>query len=351
MKVQRRALWWTSALALVALATFAAVAAAPPNLTKAIEAQRRLAAERPRDAGVFNDLGNLLLLVHQPDDAETAYRHAVELDPNKVSALFNLALLEQGKGALKDAASLFKRVLQADPRHAWAHYQLGSIYEAWGKEGSAIDEYAQSFALDPQLAFPEVNPHVVDNKLVTQAMLRAYRSDFAPPQAPKLYDEPARIAALMVTRPQPKDAAPAAAAPNTPAPAARPGVPSAAAPKGTGANVIRARDLDQGPAPGQALPSGTTARSPYTGGVRATVPGQQPERTLREWNRPEPQPVPGEGVAEEDGTQPAPVVAPPPAVYYRPGLPSSSRLEIQTVPGGAVRGHTRAFIRSQLAKR
>lgn len=344
--MQRRALWWTSALALVALATFAAVAAAPPNLTKAIEAQRRLADERPRDAGVFNDLGNLLLLAHQPDDAETAYRHAVELDPNKVSALFNLALLEQGKGALKDAAALYKRVLQADPRHAWAHYQLGSVYEVWGKEGSAIDEYAQSFALDPQLAFPEVNPHVVDNKLVTQAMLRAYRSDFAPPQAPKLYDEPGRIAALMVQRPQPKDAA-TAAAPNPPAPAARPGVPPGSAPKGTtGATVIRSRDLDQGPAPGQALPSGTTARNPYPGGLRTTAPTQQPERTLREWNRPEPQGVPGEGVPEEDGTQPAPMVAPPPAVYYRPGLPSSSRLNIETVPGGVVRGHSRRAVPS-----
>ncbi len=55
-----------------------------PNLTKTIEAQRRLTVERPDDAAVFNDLGNLLLLVPQPAEAEAAYRTAIELDPDKV---------------------------------------------------------------------------------------------------------------------------------------------------------------------------------------------------------------------------------------------------------------------------
>ena len=97
----RRRTSWILVASLAVLATIAAVAAVPPNLSKAIEAQQRLAAERPNDAAVFNDLGNLLLLVPQPDEAEAAYRKAIELDPDKASALYNLGLLLQQRGELR----------------------------------------------------------------------------------------------------------------------------------------------------------------------------------------------------------------------------------------------------------
>jgi len=152
---------------------------------------------------VYNDLGNLLMLVPQTADAEAAYRKAIELDPNKASALFNLGLLLQQRGELRDAEDLYQRALKADPNHAWASYQLGAIQEARGQKSKAIDSYARAFALDPQLAFPEVNPHIVDNKLVTQAMLRAYRNDFGNnPQVPKMYDDGARIASMLVPHPE-----------------------------------------------------------------------------------------------------------------------------------------------------
>jgi hypothetical protein len=61
---------------------------------------------------------------------------------------------------------------------------------------------------------------------------------------------------------------------------------------------------------------------------------QQPQRGVREWNRPEPtiQEVP-----EDNGTnetvQPQPVITPPPGgVYYRPGVQSTGRLNLQVVP-------------------
>ena len=106
---------------------------AAKNLTKAIEAQRRLTAEHPQDPAVFNDLGNLLMLVPQAAEAEAAYRKAIELDPNKASALFNLGLLLQQRGELREAEDLYQRAVKADPNHAWAHYQLGTIEEARGR--------------------------------------------------------------------------------------------------------------------------------------------------------------------------------------------------------------------------
>jgi hypothetical protein len=346
---------WLIATALVALAAIAAVAAAPPNLAKTIEAQRRLTTERPDDPGVFNDLGNLLLLVSQPAEAEVAYRRALELDPTRVSALFNLGLLLQQRGELREALPLYQQAVKADPRHAWAQYQMGTIHESLGQESKAIDAYAHAFALDPQLAFPEVNPHIVENKLVTEAMLRAYRSDFAPPQAPKIYDDPSRIAALLVPTPPAaqgdatKDQAAAAAqgaqqgqpgqanrpgqaAPGrVPATAGRPQPGQPAQPPGT---VLRERDLDRNNPAGQALPQGM-ARPP------AAMGGRTSPRGLREWNRPEPtvQEVPTEEPdVENDGGQPAPVITPPPGgVYYRPGIQSTGRLNLKVVPERSVR--------------
>jgi Tfp pilus assembly protein PilF len=339
---------WLIATSLVALAAIAAVAAAPPNLAKTIEAQRRLTTERPNDAGVFNDLGNLLLLVPQPAEAEAAYRRALELDPDRVSALFNLGLLLQQRGERREALRLYQQAVKVEPRHAWAQYQMGAIYESMGQESKAIDAYARAFALDPQLAFPEVNPHVVENKLVTEAMLRAYRSDFAPPQAPKIYDDPSRIAALLVPPPaaqgDAKDQAATAAQQPGPAQQNRPGQtapgrgpavrPQPGQPGQPGASIIRERDLDRNNPAGQALPQGMTR--PSTTGQR-----QPPRGGLREWNRPEPtvQEVPtDEPDPENDGGQPAPVITPPPGgVYYRPGIQSTGRLNLQVVPERSAR--------------
>jgi hypothetical protein len=336
--VHRRTSWiLVSSLAiLVAVAAIAAKAAVPSsNLTKTLEAQRRLATERPQDPSVYNDLGNLLVLASKPEEAEAAYRKAIELDPNKASALFNLGLLLQQRGELREASKLYASAVKAEPGHAWAHYQLGTIQEAWGQESKAIGSYAQAFALDPQLAFPEVNPHVIENKLVTQAMMRAYKNDFVVPQVPKVYDDPARIAAMLVPQPgqNAADKDQVAAGQQQPQKNAaanrQPARPQPAAP---GATVLRERDLNHGSASGQA-----TAPGAARGGVRQTPgaypqPGQQ--RGLREWNRPEPVPqeVPEDNGANET-VRPQPVITPPPGgVYYRPGVQSTGRLNLQAVP-------------------
>ncbi len=337
------ALTLAAAAAVAAITAVTSVAAAPNNnLAKTIEVQRRLTTERPNDAAVFNDLGNLLLLAQKPAEAEAAYRRALELDPDKVSALFNLGLLVHQRGGLKDATELYRRAVKVDPSHAWAHYQLGAVHEALHQRSRAIDEYATAFSLDPQLAFPEVNPHIVENKLVTEAMLRAYRGDTARPQAPAVYEEAGRIASLLVPAPAAtpapdpaKDAKAAASQTLKPPPAsaaARAGMnrPGATPPGAKGATVIRERDLDRNNPAGQALPSGLARPSAPTGRQQPGAGG------LRQWNRPEPvvQEVPTEEPdVQNDGGQPAPVITPPPGgVYYRPGLPSTGRLDLEVKP-------------------
>jgi tetratricopeptide (TPR) repeat protein len=318
------------AAVLVATLAIAAFAAVPPNLSKALEAQRRLVTEKPQDAAVHNDLGSLLLLAERTEEAEAAYRRAIELDPDKVSALFNLAQLLQQRNEKREALRLYDRVVDLQPNHAWAHYQIGTLYEGWDRESSAVEHYARAFALDPQLAFKEVNPHIVENTLVTQAMLRAYDEVPGQSQAPRYFEERDRIVNLLVPLPQTEAQQERQAAEQTEGTArqgqaqARPGAAR------EGQNVLREGDLENRPT-GQAVPQGR--------GGRTTRPQPIQRGGLRQWERPEPtlQEIPGGELVEEPGQ----VVTPPPGgVYYRPGSPSSGRLNIRVMPerDGEARG-------------
>jgi len=318
------------ALALVAAFAMAAVAAVPGNLGRAIESQRKLATERPQDPAVLNDLGNLLLLADQPAEAEEAYRKALELDPDKVTALFNLALLQQQHGERREALTLYKKVVALQPTHAWAHYQIGTLYESWDEDSKAVEHYARAFALDPQLAFKEVNPHIVENKLVTQAMIKAYDDEGAgqKPQVPKAFDEPGRISKLLVPRPQaePADAMAQGAQDQT----GQPGTQG----QQQGDSVLRPDDL-RGRPTGQAVPQGGSRMG------RGSVRQQPTDRGLRQWERPDPgiapqpmDPTAPRGGIPGQGQTGQPITPPPGGVYYRPGSPSSGRLDIKVVPDG-----------------
>lgn len=323
--------------ALAAVAVAAVAATTTPNLVKALEAQRKLAAERPQDASVQNDLGNLLLLSRQSADAEAAYRRAIELDPQKVSALYNLGVLLQQRGELREALRLFEQAVEVEPGHAWAHYQIGSLYETWKRESRAIEAYSRAFALDPQLSFPDVNPQIVDNKLVTESMLRAYREGYDVSQEPKFYEDRVRIANLLEpppVLPKPDAAADTAAEQQ----AARPTDPRQTA---GGSTVLRQGDLDPASSVGQATPQGggygrQPSRGGYTspGGYAGPGYGVPGARTLRDFSRPQPQ-------VDPEGRQQ--VITPPPGgVYYRPDVPSTGRLELRLVPGAPKDAHRTA---------
>jgi tetratricopeptide (TPR) repeat protein len=157
----------------------------------ALTEQRAVVAERPDDAGALNDLGNLLLLSGDSANAERAYREALRVDSNHVTALFNLSLIEQRRGESESAMQGFERVLERAPRHAWAHYQLGAILESQGQTKRALHHYGEAFTWDPYILFPEVNPHIIENGLVMEALLRAKRSRrMGPSVAPPLYEDP-----------------------------------------------------------------------------------------------------------------------------------------------------------------
>lgn len=284
-------------------------AAAPRNLGRAIEAQRALVVERPADSAVQNDLGSLLVLADDLEGAEQAYRAAIALDGANAAAHFNLGLLLQKRDDRRAALKEFKRTLELEPKNAWAHYQAGTIYEHWGIASAAKKAYAKALAIDPSLGNPEVNPHLIDNQLATSAMLYSYhhyRDELLPE---KRFEEPARIAGVLIDRPQAAgEAAPVQAESTTEGGFPRPGgtqvesrtvpaqaeTPDSAEGDASASRVLSNKDLDPGAAtnqvggrggpsvvgaPGNAGGRNTPARSrtrdpkPTTPPVRPTLRG------------------------------------------------------------------------------
>lgn len=326
----RKALLAVFALSLAALAT---VAAGPPNLNSAIEAQQKLAAERPDDPTVQNDLGNLLQLAKRSEEAEAAYRRAIELDASRASFHFNLGLVLEKRGDRREAMKLYKTAVELDPRHAWAHYQIGSLLEKSGRKEAATRSYARAFALDPQLGFPEVNPNLLDSKLTTSAMLLAYRSEDSQTLTTARYDDPQRIRGLLVPAPAP---APTEEAPVDPEAAAAASATKVG--KTTPPTVLRPQNLQSTGKAGQVQPAGAGGRA---GTSRVYPRGGNPG--LQTWTRPEPvePPVYDDGGGEEEIPIEGEELTPPPpspgSVYYNPGLPSTGRLDLRLVPGRAAR--------------
>lgn len=286
-------------------AALAYATAAPKNLDRAIDAQRALLAERPADARLENDLGSLLALNDDFAGAEQAYRRAIEIDGENASAHYNLALLLQKQGERRAALKEFKRTIELEPRHAWAHYQVGTIYDAQGHDSAARKAYAKALALDPALGNPEVNPHLIDNDLATSAMLYSYhhyREELLPE---KEFEEPARIARVLIDLPVSEADALAAAAQ---APGAEGGfVRGSGSPEDTGgeesaaagesttgepedgnspdSRVLTSKDLDPTRTSGQIVGGGAPARfggggkpvgGPITSGNRGRTRDTQP---------------------------------------------------------------------------
>ena len=241
----RRVLLGILVPSLVAWVSLSATASIPPNLDDALTAQRDLAASRPGDARVLNDLANLLVLTGSLIEAEETYARAVAIAPDNAAIRYNHALALQQLGESKPAIKEYKVVLELDPNHAWSHYQLGTLYEAAGKRDRAVRSYARSLELDPSLLAPEVNPHIIENRLVTASLILARWGDSSTAMAPRLYQQPARITELLVAPlPEPEEDEQAPVGSEEPRPLAE-----EAATPGTEPQELGEDDLTPGPRP------------------------------------------------------------------------------------------------------
>lgn len=132
---------------------------------KAAEAYKKALAIKPDDAGIYNQLGNVYGAEGKIPEATEALTKAAQLDPTMAAkAYYNLGANLVNTGKSDEAATFFKKAIDADPNYADAHYQYGialmakAQVDASGKitppEGTA-DQFQKYLELKPDGPFAQ----------------------------------------------------------------------------------------------------------------------------------------------------------------------------------------------------
>ena len=184
----------------------------PRHLDEAIAAQERLAQSRPANARALNDLGNLLTLAGELERAEEVYRGALEIAPDDPMIHYNLGLLLRLDGRSRGAIRHLKQAVKLDGQDAWSHFQLALLLEEQNKSSDAVRHFTDAFVIEPALTELEINPQLLDSRLVPRALTAAYTERSKSLElAPRRYRQPHRITGLLVPetqrepRPEPPD--------------------------------------------------------------------------------------------------------------------------------------------------
>ena len=86
------------------------------------------------------------------DEAEKAYRRALELDPNHVDALHFIGVLAFQRKDYPRAREFIARALSHDAGNSAAHNNLGNVLDAQGKLDDAMRSYIAALTLQPDYA-------------------------------------------------------------------------------------------------------------------------------------------------------------------------------------------------------
>ena len=89
--------------------------------------------------------------------AKSVYKNILENDPYHPIALFNLALVEQKIGNKNEAVELFSRALIFNPNHAEAYNSLGVVLQELGELDKAVKSYRKALDIKSDYAVAYCN--------------------------------------------------------------------------------------------------------------------------------------------------------------------------------------------------
>lgn len=84
--------------------------------------------------------------------ALAGYRRALEIDPDLVPAIINLANIHYSRNEIAEAQALYERAIALDPEVFEAHFNLGNIFHDLGRYSDARICYRDALQLNPTYA-------------------------------------------------------------------------------------------------------------------------------------------------------------------------------------------------------
>ena len=119
------------------------------ELTSAAHHFREVARLDPQRSGAFINLGAVLNLLHEFDDAIVALRRGIQLDPSRVEGYYNLGLVYKRKGQVDLAIQAYREAIRLNPRMVDAHLNIANLHLDKGQFRQAIQHYEECLKLRP----------------------------------------------------------------------------------------------------------------------------------------------------------------------------------------------------------
>lgn len=129
------------------------------EVKKAIEMAESLRTEMNRSLAMYYaNLGTIYATKNMADEAEAQFRHALEVFPHDVLALFNLGRLYADKKQYMEAKGYYERLVEITPDDPIAWYNLAGVYieldnpqvSDYNTIDMGIQCYLRTLELDPK---------------------------------------------------------------------------------------------------------------------------------------------------------------------------------------------------------
>lgn len=121
------------------------------QIDRAIDKAREAVGRYPQSSQLYQLYGTALFKKGANEDARTAFRRAVELDPSVPQNYYDLALVNLAENQYARAVPQLESYLRLDPENAQAHLLLGRAYHNLNRTVPAIEQFKKALALEPAL--------------------------------------------------------------------------------------------------------------------------------------------------------------------------------------------------------
>jgi len=121
----------------------------PGDLQQVLDRCRAALAERPADATLLDNVGQILVAMNRSSEAVPYLRQAVEIEPFNVTARFDLAAAYARSGQLKEAVDEYGQLVQAGTSDPRVYHNLALALRQLARNAEAATAFELATALAP----------------------------------------------------------------------------------------------------------------------------------------------------------------------------------------------------------
>ncbi|RMF91338.1 MAG: tetratricopeptide repeat protein [Methanobacteriota archaeon] len=121
------------------------------DYNRAIELYKKALESYGLDKKTLVLLGNAFYMEKEYEEAESAHKKALSLDPNYARAHFNLGIVYEAMGRPKEAMECYRKAIELDSGFGEAYANLGDLYKAERDLDNAIICYKKALEIDSSI--------------------------------------------------------------------------------------------------------------------------------------------------------------------------------------------------------